>query len=145
MHELLRRPGPASPAASAGACTFASSGSAFSPAASGAGEDVGRGDRVLDGEIDADAADRRHGVGGVADARAGPGRDQWSSRSSETVSNLTWSQLSSVPVDVGEIGDGAGDVVAEGVDARAPPAPSAAPFGTTIGALPIIAAVDHGR
>ena len=32
------------------------------------GEDIGRGDSILDGEVDADTADRRHGVGGVADA-----------------------------------------------------------------------------
>ena len=39
----------------------------------GRAEQVGRRDRVLDGEVDADAADRRHGVGGVADAeQAGP-------------------------------------------------------------------------
>ena len=31
------------------------------------GENVGGRDRVLDGEIDADPADRRHGVGGIAD------------------------------------------------------------------------------
>ena len=37
------------------------------------GEDVRRGDRVLDGEVDADPADRRHGMGGVADReQAGP-------------------------------------------------------------------------
>ena len=33
-----------------------------------AGEDVGGGDCVLNGDIDADAADGGHGVGGVADA-----------------------------------------------------------------------------
>ena len=32
------------------------------------GEDVGGGDGVLQGDVDADAADGRHGVGGVADA-----------------------------------------------------------------------------
>ena len=31
-------------------------------------ENIGGGDRVLNGEIDADAADRRHGVGRIADA-----------------------------------------------------------------------------
>ena len=31
-------------------------------------EQVGGGDGILDGEVDADAADGRHGVGGVADA-----------------------------------------------------------------------------
>ena len=37
------------------------------------GEEVGRRDRVLDGEVDADAADGRHGVGRVPDAQqAGP-------------------------------------------------------------------------
>ena len=35
---------------------------------SGADQDVGGGDRVLDGEVDADAADRRHRVRRVADA-----------------------------------------------------------------------------
>jgi hypothetical protein len=48
-------------------CTLWSSGSTSSPARERAGEDVGRGDRVLDREVDADAADRRHGVGGIAD------------------------------------------------------------------------------
>ena len=44
-----------------------------SPAASRPGEDIGGGDRVLDREVDADAADRRHGVGGIADRQqAGP-------------------------------------------------------------------------
>src|SRR5579885_1555243 len=33
-----------------------------------AGEDIGGGDGVLDREIDADAAHRRHGVRGIADA-----------------------------------------------------------------------------
>ena len=33
------------------------------------GKNIGRGDCVLNGEIDADAADRRHGVGRVADAQ----------------------------------------------------------------------------
>jgi hypothetical protein len=32
-------------------------------------EDVGRGDGVLNGEVDADAADRRHGVRRIADAQ----------------------------------------------------------------------------
>ena len=32
------------------------------------GEDVGGGDGVLQGDVDADAADGRHGVRGVADA-----------------------------------------------------------------------------
>ena len=36
------------------------------------GEDVGGRDRVLDREVDADAADRRHGVRGIAD-REQPG------------------------------------------------------------------------
>ena len=37
------------------------------------GQEVGGGDGVLDGEVDADAADGGHGVGGVADAeQAGP-------------------------------------------------------------------------
>ena len=37
-----------------------------------AGKDVRGRDRILDGEIDADPADRRHGVGGIAD-REQPG------------------------------------------------------------------------
>ena len=36
------------------------------------GEDIRRRDRILDREIDADPADRRHGVGGIAD-REQPG------------------------------------------------------------------------
>ena len=57
-----------------------------------AGEEVGRGDRVLDREVDADAADRRHGVRGVADAeQARP--PPFRSRSTATVSSLTSSQL----------------------------------------------------
>ena len=38
-------------------------------AAQGQGEDIGRRDRVLNREIDADAADRRHRMRGVADAQ----------------------------------------------------------------------------
>ena len=38
------------------------------PVCRGFGEDVGGGDGVLNGEVDADAADGGHGVGGVADA-----------------------------------------------------------------------------
>ena len=38
------------------------------PQAQGFGEQVRRGDRVLDREVDADAADRGHRVGGVPDA-----------------------------------------------------------------------------
>ncbi len=34
----------------------------------GFGEDVGGGDGVLQGDVDADAADGGHGVGGVSDA-----------------------------------------------------------------------------
>ena len=52
------------------------------------GQDVGGGDRVLHREVDADAADRRHRVRGVADAeqaRPVPCR----SRSTATVSSLT--------------------------------------------------------
>ena len=50
-----------------------SSGSTSSPRSERPGEDVRGGDRVLDGEVDADAADRRHGVGGIADReQAGP-------------------------------------------------------------------------
>ena len=30
-------------------------------------EDVGRGNGILDRKVDADTADRRHGVGGIAD------------------------------------------------------------------------------
>jgi len=32
------------------------------------GQDIGRRDRILHGEIDADAADRRHRMRGIADA-----------------------------------------------------------------------------
>ena len=50
-----------------------SSGSTFSPRGERAGEDVRGRDRVLDGQVDADPADRRHGVRGVADReQAGP-------------------------------------------------------------------------
>ena len=55
------------------------------------GEDVRRGDGVLHGEVDADAADRRHGVRRVADAEK-PGLYHWRSRSTRTVSSLTSSQ-----------------------------------------------------
>jgi hypothetical protein len=40
-----------------------------SPLQERGGQDVGRGNGILDGEIDPDAADRRHGVGGIADAQ----------------------------------------------------------------------------
>ena len=33
------------------------------------GQNVGRSDGILDGEIDPDTANRRHGVGGITDAQ----------------------------------------------------------------------------
>jgi len=59
-------------------------------------QDVGRGDRVLDGQVDADASDRGHRVGRIADAEeAGPvpGLE----RSTVTVKSLISSQALSSP------------------------------------------------
>ena len=55
------------------------------------GQDVGRGDRVLNGEVDPDAPDGGHGVRSVADAQQ-PGRRQTRKRSTDTLSNLTSDQ-----------------------------------------------------
>ena len=61
--------------------------------AEGFGEEVGGGDGVLQGDVDADAADRGHGVGGVADAEQA-GEDQRSRWLTWTVRSLTLSQVS---------------------------------------------------
>ena len=51
-------------------CTCARSRSLSGPLSNnGSGQDIRGGDRVLDREIDADAADRRHRMRGVADAQ----------------------------------------------------------------------------
>jgi hypothetical protein len=107
------------------------------------GEDVGRRHRVLDGDIDADATDRRHGVGGVADAQQ-----------SRPVPPLQ-------PIDFGgqklDIIPARKSVrpVAEPQQQRLERASEIAnaifhefsrrAFGNHIGGLPIVAAIDHGE
>ena len=83
----------------------------------GGGEDAGGGDGVLNGEVDADAADGRHGVGGVADA------EQAGAVPAGEAVDLDGEKLDLVPVGdlvdaVGEEGDEADEGVAEGVRGR---------------------------
>jgi hypothetical protein len=52
---------------------FGDRGAAVEIGEEGLGEDVGGGDGILDGEVDADASDGGHGVGGVADAEEAGG------------------------------------------------------------------------
>ena len=110
-------------------CTLLSSGSTFSPRASGAGEDVGGRDRVLDREVDADPADRRHGVGGIADReQAGPlpaGQPVERDRSADgvVISSAALERRSSS-------GAARGDFLAERLDAPAPDSLRPRPSGS---------------
>ena len=81
-------------------CTRASRPSTSLAARERAGEDVGGGDRVLDGEVDADAADRRHRVRRIAD-RQQPGpvpAGQPVERDAEQVEVLEFVELAEVEV-----------------------------------------------
>jgi len=104
------------------------------------GEDVRGRDRVLDGEIDADAAHWRHGMGGIAD------REQPGARPAFEPVERDREQLHLVPVrervrHVREVGRGAGDLGAERRDALRAHVVGAA-FRHDKGALPVIAAVE---
>ena len=107
----------------------------------GFGEDVGGGDRVLQGDVDADAADGRHGVRGVADAeqtRRGP---------SFEMIDLHGEEFDLVPgVDlgdaVGEEGGDACDALLEGFEALLLDLREAV-FGNDVGDLEVVDAVDE--
>ena len=101
------------------------------PRRAAAGQDVGRGDRVLDREVDADAADRRHRVRRVADAEQARAGTTARSRSTATVSSLTSSQLAQLADAVGEERRERGDAPRGTPRARAPAAASKPPFGMT--------------
>ena len=105
------------------------------------GENVGSRHRILDGEIDADSADRRHRMRGIADAdqaRAIPFRN----RSTATVSSLISSQLFSASTRSRSIG------ASLAISARNAGRPGLldvveSVLGDDEGALPVVAAVDH--
>ena len=105
------------------------------------GKNIGSGDGILNGEVDADAADRGHGVGRIADAeqpRPAPAL--------ETV-DAHREQLHVVPRadpihPVGERRIERYEVRAEGLDSLGAQRLEAA-FRDDIGALPVIASVEH--
>ena len=105
------------------------------------GEDIGRRHRILDGEVDPHPADRRHGVGGIAD------RQQPRPMPAGQPVEGDGQQLDVVPArhrrDGGlehrRHGD---DIGAERLDAPRPDRRRAA-LGEDEGALPVIAAVDQ--
>ena len=101
-------------------------------------EDAGGGDGVLNGEVDADAADGGHGVGGVADAE-----EAGAVPAVETV-DLDGEELDLVPVGdlvyaVGEEGDEAGDGGPEGGEASGLDRGGEGVFGDDEGALVVVA------
>ena len=114
----------------------------------GLGEDVGGGDGVLDGEIDTDAADRRHGVRGVADA------EQARSVPLLEAVDLHGEQFHLLPrgelIDTGlaagaglaEKGDELGDIAAERIEARRLDGGRESAFPNDVAALEVVAAVD---
>ncbi len=96
--------------------TWARVSSVTRPLLSAGSEDAGGGHGVLNGEVDADAADGRHGVGGVADA------EQAGAVPACEAVDLNGEEFDLVPggdlVDaVGEEGDEADEGVAEGGEA----------------------------
>src|SRR5580658_141879 len=104
-------------------------------------QDIRRRDRVLDGEVDADAADRRHGVGGVADAqqpRPIPAA-QAIDRDGEELDLVPVRDLADA---VGERRLRARDLLAKGGEAAAPDLLGGA-LADDEGALPIVVAVEH--
>lgn len=77
------------------------------------GEDVGGGDRILNGEIDSDSAGGRHGMGSVADA------EQSRSMPSAKAVDLDREQLDLIPAGdfvhaIAKIGGDFADALAEG-------------------------------
>ena len=111
--------------------------------AQGAGQEVGGRDRVLDGEVDADAADRRHGVRRVADAQQARAVPASRSRSTATVSSLTSSQLvERRPPGRPANGTSAATRLRNAGEAAAAELVQRA-LGDDVAALPVVAAVDH--
>ncbi len=107
----------------------------------GLGEDVGGGDCVLKGDVDADAADRGHGMGCVADAEQAGGAPVL-----KTV-YLNCEELHFVPgVDLGgaarEEGDDALDALLEGGDAILLDLGKGA-FGDEVADLEVVVAIDE--
>ena len=105
------------------------------------GQDVGGGDRVLHREVDADAAERRHGMRGVADA------EQAQAVPARHAVDRDGQKLDLVPVGdlagaVGERRHRACDVGAERRQALAVHLFDRA-LRNDVGALPIVAAVEH--
>ena len=107
----------------------------------GFGEDVGGGDGVLQGEVDADAADGGHGVGGVADAEEAGGGPALE------VVDFYGEELDVVPgVELGgaagEEGDDALDGLLEGFEARGLDGGEGA-FGDDEADLEVVVAIDE--
>lgn len=107
----------------------------------GLGEDIGRGDCVLKGDVDADAADRGHRMGCVADAEQAGGTPVLK------MVYLNCEELHLVPgVDLGsaarEEGDDALDALLEGGDAILPDKRECA-FGDEITDLEVVVAIDE--
>src|SRR5260221_6863596 len=104
-------------------------------------QDVGGGDRILDGEVDADAADRRHGVRRVADAqeaRPVPAAQAVDSDGEQLDVAPVAQLLEPRAVERGE----PGDLLAQGGEAALADLLEAA-LADDEGALPVIAAVEH--
>ena len=115
------------------------------PQAAGAqwlGQQVGRGHRVLDREVDPHPADWRHGVGGVADAQQArpvpPPQPIDLDRERLDVVPAPWLPLRAI----GEARDELAHRRAQGVDA-AGPQPRVAALGDDVADLPVATPVDH--
>jgi hypothetical protein len=110
--------------------------------AEGFGEAVGGGDRVLQRDVDADAADGGHGVCGVADAEE-PGEVP----AVEDV-DLDFEEFDLIPVGdlgyaVGEEGCDADDALVDGFEAGGFDVGLEGVFGDDEGALVVVGAVDE--
>jgi hypothetical protein len=105
------------------------------------GQDVGCGDRVLEGYVDADAADGRHGVGGIADAEEAGGPPFFK------MVDLDGEELDLVPgIEMGgtsaEEGGELLDAGAEGFEAALLDDVEVV-FGDDVAGLKVVAAVDE--
>ena len=106
-------------------------------------QDVRRRDRVLDREIDADAADRRHRMRRVADAQQARAAPSASAGRRVTVSSFTSSKLL---IALDAVAREARDACAAARGSRTglrPSSPRTPPLGMTQRALPVIAAIEH--
>ena len=123
------------------AWTAARSVSRSRPSRSGAARMFAGGHRVLDGDVDADSADRRHGVRGVADAQhAGlPPLLQPVDADGQQLEIVDGRELVQP---VGDLGRQAGDRGPDLLDALATH-PLGRALGDDEGALPVVAAVEH--